>query len=59
MSAPLAYSVNDAAHAIGVSKATLWRRIAAGDLTTFKLGARTLIRADVLQAFVDRFSQAA
>lgn len=56
---PLAYSVVSAAKAIGVSKNTIWRLIAAGELTTFKLGARTLIRADVLQAFIDRQSRAA
>lgn len=56
---PLAYSVADAAKAIGVSKPTIWRRIAAGDLATFKLGCRTLIRADELQAFIDRHSRAA
>ncbi len=50
---PLSYSVDGAARAIGVSKATIWRLIAAGNLTTFKLGARTLIRADVLMAFID------
>jgi excisionase family DNA binding protein len=51
--APLSYSVKGAAKAIGVSEATIWRRIRAGDLTTFKLGERTLIRRDVLVAFID------
>ena len=55
----LAYSIPAAAGAIGVSKATVWRIIAAGDLKTFKIGCRTLIRADVLQAFVDGCSRAA
>lgn len=50
----LSYSVDGAAKALGVSKATVWRKIAEAELETFKLGARTLIPADSLQAFVDR-----
>lgn len=56
--APLAYSVVGAAHALQISKTTIWRLIAAHELPTFKLGARTLIRADQLAAFVDRQSAA-
>jgi len=55
----LSYSVKDAATVIGVSKTTIWRLIAAGEIHTFKLGCRTLIRADELQALIDRHSQAA
>jgi excisionase family DNA binding protein len=51
---PLAYNVPDASRAIGVSRATVWRLIAAGELRTFKLGARTLIRAEQLFALLDR-----
>lgn len=56
---PLSYSVKDAATAIGISKTTVWRLIASGEIQTFKLGCRTLIRADQLQALIDRHSQAA
>lgn len=59
MSDALSYSVKTAAQAIGVSTATIWRRIQAGDIETFKLGERTLIRADALRAFIDRLSQRA
>jgi len=55
---PLSYSVDGAAAAIGVSKATIWRLVAAGSLKTFKLGARTLIRADVLHGFIEQQSAA-
>ena len=55
----LAWSIPDAAQAMGISKATVWRHIAAGNITTFKIGCRTLIRADVLKAFVDLHSNAA
>ena len=51
---PLAYNVPDAGRAIGVSKATIWRLIKAGELRTFKVGARTLIKTAVLLAFIDR-----
>ena len=57
--AALSYTVKDAALVIGVSHRTLWRFIAAGEIATFKLGCRTLIRADVLRDLIDRHSQAA
>lgn len=49
----LAYGVLEAAEALGVGKSTVWRLIEAGELATFRLGARRLIRRDVLEAFVD------
>jgi len=51
---PLAYSVPDAAKAIGVSKNTVWNLLRTGELRSFKLGARTLIRAEELRAMIDR-----
>ena len=54
--APLAYCVPDAARAIGVNQRTVWRLLRAGELRSFKLGARTLIRADELRALIDRKS---
>lgn len=54
MSDPLAYSVPAAAKAIGVSKNTVWSLLRGKELRSFKLGARTLIRAEELRAFVDR-----
>jgi hypothetical protein len=50
-SGPLAYGAPVAGRAVCVSKATVWRLIAAGELRTFKLGARTLIRAGTVSAF--------
>lgn len=55
----LCYSVKDAAAQIGVSVRTIWRLIGTGEIPTFKLGCRTLIRADALQALVDKHSRAA
>ena len=50
----LSYSIKGAAAAIGVSTGTIWNLVRAGDLWTFKLGARTLIQADVLADFIGR-----
>lgn len=56
---PISYSVQGAAAAIGISKTTVWRLIAEGEIKTFKLGCRTLIRGDILRAFIDSRSAAA
>lgn len=53
----LAYTIPEAAQAVGVSRATIWNRIRDGDLKTFKWSGRTLIRRDVLQAAIDRASR--
>lgn len=58
MSDHLSYSVEEAAKSICISKATVWKLIRIGELKTFKLGSRTLIRADVLASFIDRRSAA-
>jgi hypothetical protein len=50
----LSYSIKGAAAAIGVSTGTIWNLVRAGDLWTFKLGARTLIQADVLTDFINQ-----
>jgi len=52
--APLAYRVNDAAEAAGISKATLYRWIATGKLKTVKIGGVRLISARVLQALIEK-----
>jgi hypothetical protein len=54
--AKLSYTIPEAAKAIGVCKATIWRQVKAGELTTFRWCGRTLIRADVLQSALDRAS---
>lgn len=51
---PLAYSVPDAARAIGISPSTMWLMVKDGKVTTFKLGHRTLITADELRALISR-----
>lgn len=53
---PLAYSIDRAAEAICMSPASVWKFIAEGEIEVFKIGARTLIRHDVLQDFIDKKS---
>lgn len=48
----IAYSVPEAAKAIGVSKSTVWKLIAEGKLTPTKLGHRTLIRREALETLL-------
>lgn len=53
----LSYNVNEAAAAVGVGRTKLYDLINRGELQTFRLDGRTLIRADVLASFVDRVSR--
>jgi excisionase family DNA binding protein len=52
----LSYTIGQAAEALGLSRATLYKMIRRGELRTFSWCGRTLIRADVLQAALDRAS---
>lgn len=54
----ICYSVDDAAAAMSVGRKTLYREIASGNLRPLKMGARTLISADELRAWVGRASKA-
>ncbi len=45
----LAYTIKEASAALGVSKATIYRTLANGELHAKKLGSRTLIPADELR----------
>jgi excisionase family DNA binding protein len=55
----LAYSVPDAGRMVGLSRTTMWRLIASGELKTFKIGGRTLIAREDFQALVSRHRTAA
>lgn len=48
----IAYSVPEAAAAIGVGKSTVWKLIQEKRLPIVKLGARTLIRREALEALL-------
>ena len=47
--APVAYRPKQAAQALGIGLATLYRRIKAGDIATTKFGGATLISHAELQ----------
>ncbi|WP_246102749.1 helix-turn-helix domain-containing protein [Methylobacterium terricola] len=49
----IAYRINEAAAAIGVCRATVYKLIAAGELRAGKRGSTTLIRRVDLEAFID------
>lgn len=55
----LCYSVRQAAKALNLSTRTVYRMMRANELAGFRLGGRTMIRQDALQALVDRASGAA
>ena len=44
----LAFSVQEAAAALGLSASSIWKWISLGQLRTIKIGGRTLITADEL-----------
>lgn len=48
----LAYGIKEAASALGVSKTTIWRAMKEGKLSAVKVGNRTLIKTDALQAWL-------
>lgn len=47
-----AYSIKEFCHATSLSRSTAYRHIADGNLPTRKIGGRTVIMADALQAFL-------
>ena len=49
--AALLYSVADAARLLGIGKSTLWGMISRGEISTRKIGRRTLIRRQTLELF--------
>ena len=49
----LAYRISEAAQAVRISSATIYRLIAAGKLKTVKIGGIRLISAKSLRALVD------
>ena len=54
----LAYTIKEASAALGVSKATIYRTLANGELHAKKLGSRTLIPADSLRQWIASFPRA-
>jgi len=50
----LAYSINEAAEAIGLSRAKLYELIGAGEIGVCKVGRRTIVPETELTAFLER-----
>ena len=46
----LTYTVPEACSALSISKTTLYKQVALGNLELVKIGARSLIRADQVHA---------
>jgi excisionase family DNA binding protein len=49
----LAYSINDAAKALSLGRTSIYVMIAEGRLEAFKLGRRTLIKAESIRRLVE------
>lgn len=52
----LAYSINEAASALSMGRTSIYAMIADGRLEAFKLGRRTLIKAESLKRLVGQQS---
>ena len=49
----LAYSINDTARTLSLGRTSIYAMIAEGRLEAFKLGRRTLIKAESIKRLVD------
>jgi excisionase family DNA binding protein len=49
---PLALSINDTAKALSLGRTSIYVMIADGRLESFKMGRRTLVRADSVRRLV-------
>jgi len=58
-SSPLAYSIKDAAAALGIGRTTLYALIKCGEIAPIKIGTRTLVPHVALEQFLERRREAA
>jgi excisionase family DNA binding protein len=49
----LAYSINETARALGLGRTSIYAMIADGRLEAFKLGRRTLVKAESIRRLVE------
>ena len=49
----LAYSINDTAKALSLGRTSIYALIGDGRLVAFKLGRRTLVKADSIRGLID------
>ncbi|WP_328295784.1 helix-turn-helix domain-containing protein [Kineococcus sp. NBC_00420] len=54
MTEPLLLSVQEAHRQLGLGRSKLYEFITAGDIETVKVGRRTLVPMESLQAFVEK-----
>lgn len=50
----LAYSINETARALSMGRTSIYAMIADGRLDAFKLGRRTLVKAESIRRLVER-----
>ena len=50
---PLAYSINDTAKALSLGRTSVYALIGDGRLEAFKLGRRTLVKAESIRRLID------
>jgi excisionase family DNA binding protein len=49
----LAYSINDTAKTLSLGRTSIYALINAGQLEAFKLGRRTLVKADSIRRLIE------
>jgi excisionase family DNA binding protein len=54
----LAYNIDEAVGALGISRALLYRRIKDGDIKVRKDGSRTLITREELERYINALEEA-
>nr|WP_249671630.1 helix-turn-helix domain-containing protein [Pseudomonas sp. PIA16] len=54
---PISVGVDEAARLIGVARSMFYEMIARGDIQTFKVGRRRLVRVKALEAYVRRLAK--
>lgn len=52
----LLYTPVEAAHALGVSRSTLYALMATGDVPSVRIGASRRVPADALRRYIDRLA---
>jgi excisionase family DNA binding protein len=52
-----AYSINDTARALSLGRTSIYAMIADGRLEAFKLGRRTLVKAESVRRLVDAHAE--
>ena len=51
--ARLAYSISEACNLLSIGRSTIYSAIKAGDLTSCKVGRRTLVTSDALKLWIN------